>query len=916
MDFYFIIPTEHYIRDKPIDTRPYARHFLLMSHNESKPYHIRRPYKLIPTKKAVRVLNKLYTSKLGPNLTLSYDIFDPSYSSDDAKKMTKHSYNKLVKSVKHSSGSRKKTHKPTSKNNKKNSMKNHPSDKQQFFLRNTISADSDRGADTTKRQRETETTTDNLYLSEPQHHIRKSQRGSASKKHSGTYNNEEAWRRNLPSAAANDDDEEFDVHQALEDSYAYYMRNQGYQTDQAHKIDGKASMSNPSRSFARSQDSFEGSALSGEPYLRSNIKESTASIYPSNIKAGSPSQGYTANRNMPITSKTSTLETYKEEIATARTLHQPAAHKTGVGKDLGNFSFRSLPDIDSGNYTIEQLADNKVFVTLKSKTGKLQTFYGATAKPSNTKIDDKENKNPSSTRTNDQGKINLPIAATDVGKNTNPSSRRKHFEKNANLTKSIKVLALDLAGHKEQKAKKKQRKKATKSKGKLGEKAAFYENSRHIQAAYSPRGNEYFQSSLQTSPAATGSFESRNSKFETSQNGRNFEAAGRRQQTSSTATVTTVAATSTKTAKKDSNSLDKNLHLTAYDVYDNKLAHVDKPISYFTKDVRNRDPNRLIITENKDPYTDSSMVKLFIDSGDETSLLPDGPMGLKSHKKISASRSMAGSDASDDEFASDVDKLAKLEDSVKDSSTRSLEKVGSEAKIAGKQGDKKAGGAETSGKDETGVDHQESKNKKEGTKELSKQDKGNANEKMANNSGNNQAKKSKQNEVRKIVEVKQNSKEQKKENELTKPATEEKEKNLTKSSKKINSSTGKERSHESTQQAAKEAKSTPNGKDDVWVFETDSKQLNEQKTVANIEKSAEKHKHKQVRTGGVKALGSSENDATHADNVDYGELFAKDESETATSPTAPKGESLIAKMGQAVGKLKATCLIHNWLRIV
>ena len=855
-----------------------------MSHNESKPYHVRRPFKVIPTKKAVRVLNKLYTSKHGPNLTLSYDIFDPSYSSDHAKGLTKHGYNKLVKSVTHSSGNRKNTHRPTNKNNKKNSMKSHPSDKQQFFLRNTISADSDGETHTTKRQRVAETRADKSYLDKPQHHSRKSQQGSESTK------NSDSWKRKLPSAAANNDGEGFDVHKALEDSYEYYMRNRGYGNGQAHKFDGKISTSTPSRSFVKSQDAFELSALSGEPHLRSSVKESTASIYPSSVKDEGSSPGYTASRNMAITSKTPTPETYKEESATARTLQQPAAGMAKLGKDLGNFSFRSLPDIDSGNYTIEQLSDNKVFVTLKSKTGKLQTFYGTTAKPSNAKTDEKGNKNHSST--NDQENINLVNAGTHVAKNTNPSNMRKNFEENANLTKSTKVLALDLAVHKKQKSKKKHKKKAKKSKAKFGERALFYENSRPIQAAYSPRGKEYFQSSLQTAPAGTGSFESRNSKFETSQNGRNFEAAGRRQHTSSTETATTTAtATATaatktsKTAKKDSDSLEKNLHLTAYDVYDNKLAHVDKPISYFTKNVRNRDPNRLIITENKDPYTDSSMVKLFIDSGDETSLLPDDPMGLKSHKKVSASRSMLGSDASDDEFANDVNKLAKLEDTAKDSSTRSLKKIETEAKT-GKQGAKNAGGVESSG---------ESKNRKGDKKEP---EHSNPNEKTVNDSENSQANKSKQHDVRKIVEVKQGSREQKKENELKKPATERKENSLTndhKSSKNSNSSSGKERSPETTQKEAKEGKQTGKEKDDVWVFEADSKQLNEQKTVANTEKSVEKHKNKQVRTGGLKALGSS------GDGADNGELFAKNEGETA--PPAPKGESLIAKMGQAVGKL-------------
>ena len=854
-----------------------------MSHNESKPYHVKRPFKVIPTKKAVRVLNKLYTSKHGPNLTLSYDIFDPSYSSDHAKGLTKTGYNKLVKSVIHSSGNRKKTHRPTSKNNKKNSMKNHPSDKQQFFLRNTISADSDRETDTTKRQRVAETRTDKTLPGKPQTHSSKSQQGRESTKHS------EAWKRKLPSAAANSYGDEFDVHKALEDSYVYYMRNRDYGAGQAHKVDGKTSASTMSRSFVKSQDAFELRAQSGEPHLRSSVKETTASIYPSKAEGSSP--GYTASRNMAITSKAPTPEIYKEESATARTLQQPAAGQAEIGKDLGNFSFRSLPDIDSGNYTIEQLSDNRVFVTLKSKTGKLQTFYGTTAKPSNTKTDDKGSKNRSST--NDQVNISLANAGTDVAKNTNPSNMRKNFEENAKFTKSTKILALNLAGHKKQKAKKKHKKKAKKSKTKFGERALFYENSRPIQAAYSPRGKEYFQSSLQTSPGGTASFESRNSKFETSQNGRNFETAGRRQHTASAGTATTTATAATKTskaAKKDSDSLERNLHMTAYDVYDNRLAHVDKPISYFTKNVRNRDSNRLIITENKDPHTDSSMVKLFIDSGDETSLLPDDPVGLKSHKKVSASRSMLGSDANDDEFANDVNKLAKLEDTAKDSSTRSLKKVESAAKI-GKQGEKNAGGVESSG---------ESKNRKE-------PENSNVLEKTVNNSENNQANKSKQNEVRKIVEEKQNSREQKNEDELTKPATEKKEHSLTndhKSSRNSNSSSGKERSPEATQKEAMQGKQSAKEKDDVWIFEADSKQLTEQKTAANTEKSAEKHKHKQIRSGGVKALGSSE------DGADNRELFAKNEGETA--PPSPKGESLIAKMGQAVGKLVK--LSSHWVK--
>ena len=117
---------------------------------------------------------------------------------------------------------------------------------------------------------------------------------------------------------------------------------------------------------------------------------------------------------------------------------------------------------------------------------------------------------------------------------------------------------------------------------------------------------KYFQSSLQEEPGYTRSFKERNEQEQQGQEVSVFD------------------------SHVHAGSSSLNTNLTAYDVYDNRLAHVEKQRQYFRND--KPDPDRLIITENSDPYTDSNTIKLFVNAGDENSLMPAEPAGLSSHK--------------------------------------------------------------------------------------------------------------------------------------------------------------------------------------------------------------------------------------------------------------------------------------------
>ena len=88
------------------------------------------------------------------------------------------------------------------------------------------------------------------------------------------------------------------------------------------------------------------------------------------------------------------------------------------------------------------------------------------------------------------------------------------------------------------------------------------------------------------------------------------------------------------------NPLQINSNLTAFDIYDNRLAHIERQRQYFKK--YRPDPDRLVITENNDPFTDSSTVKLFLNAGDENSLMPLDSVGLSSHKEGQTKSMLSG----------------------------------------------------------------------------------------------------------------------------------------------------------------------------------------------------------------------------------------------------------------------------------
>ena len=281
--------------------------------------------------------------------------------------------------------------------------------------------------------------------------------------------------------------------------------------------------------------------------------------------------------------------------------------------NLSNFQFTSLSKIDSGNYSIYRVSNHKILVNLQSTTGKLESFYGKSL------------------------------------------SRISHVGKGKSLGKSSDNLALDLAmAPKAENAKRRGKGFSSRNKAEISSSTG---NVKLTNDARFVDNMDYFQSSLETEKGSTRSvhrFKPRRKKAKKGKAAKKH--------------INMNAHYNATTERLD------NINRTRFDLYDNRLAHVDKPISYFVKDTRYRDPDRLIVTENNDPITDSRMVKLFVNSGDENSLMPAGSNGLSRFegRTTKSMKVMAGKDEEFSDWNKDVNAYSNAQGSKDDQMRQGL----------------------------------------------------------------------------------------------------------------------------------------------------------------------------------------------------------------------------------------------------
>ena len=518
------------LHDNILPNNLHGRHFLLITHNDSKPVPVKRPFKTVPTTKALRLLDKLYNFKNKPNMQLQYDIFDPTYSSADSKVMTKSTYKKMRHQIKQKPRRVHETGKIVSKSR----SPNFESDKQQLFLRNGISS-----KDGYRRN-----STGEVYRTRK--HWRNE---NANKK----YTIKSQQPKNLKKTN-HFKPKTFDIKKALDKYYSYYIKHMqplwhyGKRKSKMAYFDDNAFKKNQSLVEINRQKSKlnqNGDINKGRVVNQSNPNLRNIEI--NSKKNLNISKSDAKSFGIKLTSNQDKLEN-GASISFAKDIQ--SVNATSV--DVKEMSFKSLKSIDSGNYTIFRFSRNEILINLQSKSGKLQTFYGGlSAKRKSNKM--------------------FSLASS-----PNLGAFRNHLKANGHQIKT----------------------------------AMKENNTRKVTAVPSTStaifdNLKYFQSSLKEEPGYARSF--RNNKLRMKhqrQNVKNHAAP---------------------------NPLQINSNLTAFDIYDNRLAHIERQRQYFKKD--RSDPDRLVITENNDPFTDSSTVKLFVNAGDENSLMPLDSVGLSSHKE-------------------------------------------------------------------------------------------------------------------------------------------------------------------------------------------------------------------------------------------------------------------------------------------
>lgn len=526
-------------------SRPYARHILLISQNDSKPFPVRRLFKTIPTKKAIKVLDKLYSYrnyKSKPNMKLNYDIFDPQYSSKNASPMTKSSYRKLKKNSGH--------YKPSkSPENRHVTSTAHPnshlkarasgSDKKEFFLRNTISNKTDHEIKSVKKVTAHQNKND-------------SNLDCPSKKCSMKGMHSKNGKKKTSANSAN-----IDLKKALDEYYSSFLKKM--------KPVWTYDIGSPKMSYLKRNDEKR----YHQPYLEVNGQKreevgsnSTLKSNATILAAKSPSKRRLEERNL---TNALTPQKMKEQSGYLRSLIEKQRIGTGFNVtsiDLRPMSFQSLEGIDSGNYTIYRLAKDSILINLQSKSGELQTFFGKAAS------------------------------------NSERKRRLRH------KIKTRKQLVLHLASNEPMNVDRKPAEESLHHREGIVRKSNKSRKMKHLKTSKPTKlvdNMKYFQSSLQVEPGSARTFGKRKAKSRKSKK-----------------------KVEKKHSKAVKNGIKENGNRTAYDLYDNRLARVEKQRQYFFKN----NPDRLVITEKSDPFTDSSTVKLFVNSGDENSLMPSESLGF------------------------------------------------------------------------------------------------------------------------------------------------------------------------------------------------------------------------------------------------------------------------------------------------
>ncbi|XP_065055199.1 uncharacterized protein LOC135683775 isoform X1 [Rhopilema esculentum] len=556
---------KHY-RQKIKYNKPIARHVLTK--------HAKKPFRAIPTKKAMLLLDKLYNTESKTNLTVKYDIFDPIYSSNGRQQMTRDSY-KTSKSTPNRKGLTGPWRGTTS--GKVAAMQ--PSDKQQMFLRHTIANNTilfktgrtQKSVEGKRNKVSSRNKTKSRGSDKQSHHFEtKNSQNELYQKKFSEASRESGWKAN-----------------PLENTPLVKMKTQ-------RSVDDRNKLKSVNKLSAQPQNIIGPKSAT--------LQEAIAPL--SAVRQRRP--------------KTAVEENAVKRDETRWALRNRVA--ANANKDSGensfnlsNFQFTFLSKIDSGNYSIYRVSNHKILVNLQSTTGKLESFYGKSvsriSRVGNGKSSGKSSDN-----------LALDLAMAPKPGNAKRRSKGSSSRNNAEISFSTGNV-------------------------KLTNDTRFVDNM------------DYFQSSLETEQGSTRSvhrFKPRRKKA------RKSKAAKKH--------INRNAHYNATTERLD------NINRTRFDLYDNRLAHVDKPISYFVKDARYRDPDRLIVTENNDPITDSRMVKLFVNSGDENSLMPAGSNGLSRYEGGTAKsmKVVAGKDEDFSDWNKDVNAYSKAQGSKDDQMRQGL----------------------------------------------------------------------------------------------------------------------------------------------------------------------------------------------------------------------------------------------------
>eukprot|EP00794_Sanderia_malayensis_P014145 gene14144-15622_t len=630
-----------------------TRHIHRISANDSKPLPIGRP--IVPTKGASAVLNNLFKpGSEAANVKVNYDIFDPVFSSKHSKNLTKVEFDKLMTRLKTKSDNQLTLNQST---DTENSFANeYLTDHQQFFLRHKI----DHEASTASKPDR------NAKVKKPD--VTKS--GSR-----------------------------------LTGNVKHFNR-QPISSHQQQQQKEKALLS----------------SVTHHPFSKQVVRTNARVEY------------------KPMSDR--------EEEPISRTVHFPVVVGDKRSGGLSEFDFAPLPDVDTGSYSIKKVSRNKILVTLKSKNGELQTFYGTTTGPSKSKKK-KSKKRPSAGKSHagiepiqvipERKGFSNAIKAPEIAKNGAPHNAEKSskttvrydsaLSSKKGLKTSMKTTSKDgskstvfsknnkkLKNYSEkefrkesQEDSKKESEKVSKKKSQKafqkesqkwsqrGSKKEFHSDSQDVskegskkiskkesqtkskkniqkgsqkesdkefyvesqgefketpekisikdsekeshkkKQRESQKGSEkeFSTESQEDSKKASENISKKESQGESqkesqgeSQKGSQGESQKGSQRESQKESQGESQKESQKEKQRESKTVSstkkhdspsghtKNKKETAYDLFDNRLVHVDKPINYFTKP-----HDRLIITENDDPLSDSRMIKLFFNSGNDESTL-------------------------------------------------------------------------------------------------------------------------------------------------------------------------------------------------------------------------------------------------------------------------------------------------------